>query len=151
MYSFNVANPRHTRRRRASYKIFEGGSVNEYDQARGNSLNRNFSGVAISATANALMVVENWWHQLVRQRRHRRRRPLRLRQLQQRPAGDGVADRHQRPQRQHQAARRLRTTGQLTDQFKMTYVHDAAAKHRHLLRHLRPPGVVSSTGCDGQS
>jgi hypothetical protein len=47
--------------------VFEGGSVNV--NREGFSYNRNFSGVAISATSNTLMVVENasrhgWIHTL---------------------------------------------------------------------------------------
>src|SRR6185369_15182902 len=60
VYSFNVAdrsNPTKT----GELKVFEGGAVNFYDKNTGASFNRNFENVYIAATANALMVVENWW------------------------------------------------------------------------------------------
>lgn len=40
--------------------IFAGGSVQTYDPSTGSTFTRSFRDVAISATANALMVVENW-------------------------------------------------------------------------------------------
>jgi hypothetical protein len=59
VYSFDVTDPRNTKEV-GRLQIFEGGSVNFYDQKTGQSYNRNFNGVTISATSNALMVVENW-------------------------------------------------------------------------------------------
>src|SRR6185295_20403386 len=59
VYSFNVANPSDVQQV-AALKIFEGGSVMVNDD-KGNYFNRSFGSVAISATSNALMVVENWY------------------------------------------------------------------------------------------
>jgi hypothetical protein len=59
VYSFNVANPQDVKQV-GELKIFEGGSVS-IDDAQGNyHYDKSFSSVAISATSNALMVVENW-------------------------------------------------------------------------------------------
>jgi hypothetical protein len=119
VYSFNVADPARPVEK-ARHKIFEGGSVNVPSSVPGGSLNRSFSSVAISATANALMVVENWAVSL--------------------GGGpycdvDGFAGQQavvslidiSDPQGSIAEHARFETRGQLTDQFKMTYVHDAAA------------------------
>ncbi len=60
VYSFDVSNKREPAKV-GELKIFEGGSINVRDPKTGSSLNRNFQDVAIGATSNALMVVENWW------------------------------------------------------------------------------------------
>ncbi|HEY0715470.1 MAG TPA: beta-propeller domain-containing protein, partial [Polyangia bacterium] len=57
VYSFNVADPANLQKV-GEYKIFEGGSVAVSDQT--GSHHRTFSNVYISATANARMVAENW-------------------------------------------------------------------------------------------
>ena len=59
VYSFNVADPQNLRLVQ-KLKIFEGGSLYAEDPVTGGSVDRYFSGVAISATSNSLMVVENW-------------------------------------------------------------------------------------------
>ena len=59
VYSFDVSNPAQVKKV-AELKIFEGGSLNIQDPMNRESFTRTFTGVAISATSNALMVVENW-------------------------------------------------------------------------------------------
>ena len=86
VYSFNVADAQNPRKV-GEYKVFEGGSL-EHQRLAGELLRHAAStSVAISATANALMVVENWYVSASSQGR-----PIgpnggrRLRQLQQQPA-----------------------------------------------------------------
>lgn len=57
VYSFNAANPKDVKLVQ-KLKVFEGGAGNE--STDGQSSGRWFNGVTISATSNALMVVENW-------------------------------------------------------------------------------------------
>ncbi len=127
VYSFNVSDPAHPVEK-DRHKIFEGGGINEYDPDRGTSVNRSFSGVTISATSNALMVVENWYLSW----------SITGGSPGSRPGCGGqsyysgqeavvslidISD----PQGNIAEHARFRTAGQLNDQFKMTYVHDAAA------------------------
>lgn len=58
VYSFDVKNPAQLRLVE-KLKIFEGGSYTE--GANGSRESRSFSNVTITATSNALMVVENWY------------------------------------------------------------------------------------------
>lgn len=60
VYSFNVAD-RTDLKLVEKLKIFEGGSVSDEDPVTGGTVTRSFSSVAISATSNTLMVVENWY------------------------------------------------------------------------------------------
>lgn len=60
VYSFNVANPADVKLVE-KLQIFEGGSVSAEDPVTGGNVTRSFSNVAISATSNTLMVVENWY------------------------------------------------------------------------------------------
>jgi hypothetical protein len=57
VYSFDVSDAKNPRKMN-ELQLFEGGSV-QYTDGNG-SYTKYFRGVAISATANALMVVENW-------------------------------------------------------------------------------------------
>jgi hypothetical protein len=59
VYSFNVANPKNLKLV-DKLKIFEGGSYSENDPATGAYKSRTFDNLTLSATANTLMVVENW-------------------------------------------------------------------------------------------
>jgi len=59
VYSFNVANPSAMQLVK-KLQIFEGGGIAFNDPKLGVGLYRQFQSVAISATSNALMVVENW-------------------------------------------------------------------------------------------
>jgi hypothetical protein len=120
VYAFDVSdrsNPKKT----GELKIFEGGAVNFYDRTTGASFNRSFSGVWISATANALMVVENWYISassgFVRG-----------------STGCGYYNSDQQavvsivdisdPNGSIRVHTKFETAGSLTDQFKQTYVHD---------------------------
>ena len=60
VYSFNVADPMDLKLVQ-KLKIFEGGSLSASDPVTGGEVSRYFGDVAISATSNALMVVENWY------------------------------------------------------------------------------------------
>jgi hypothetical protein len=60
VYSFNVADPQNLQLVQ-KLKIFEGGSISDSDPVTGGQVTRYFSDVALSATSNALMVVENWY------------------------------------------------------------------------------------------
>jgi hypothetical protein len=112
VYSYDVSDPQNPRQA-GQLQIFEGG--NTQDQ----SSSRYFSGVAISATANALMVVENWntWGSGIG------------------PCGWGndqqavvsvfdISD----PTGNIRLHTHFSTGGSLDDQFKMTYRFDDATK-----------------------
>lgn len=60
VYSFNVADPKNPALVE-KLQIFEGGSVDVQDPKTQSYYSRYFNNVTISATSNALMVVENWW------------------------------------------------------------------------------------------
>ncbi len=127
VYSFNVADPSNLQLVQ-QLKVFEGGSVNFNDPKLGISLSRNFQSVSISATSNALMVVENW----------------QVSSSSNSPSPNGqsyscgsynsdqqamvslidISD----PKGSIRLHSRFETAGQLTDQFKMTYVFDETAK-----------------------
>jgi hypothetical protein len=126
VYSFNVANPQ-VLQKVGEHKIFEGGSVNEND-GQGNYYDRSFSEVYISATANALMVAENWNSYASTAGNS--------------PRGNiGGCGSYNSTQRVHVSLIDISdptgvikphvdfwTAGRVSDQFKMTYVFDAAAK-----------------------
>jgi Beta propeller domain/LVIVD repeat len=131
VYSFNVANPADVKLVE-ELPIFEGGNINVNEN--GYSFNRNFQSVAISATSNALMVVENWYES----------------QYQSGTSGAGgssgvavprpacgsysstqfakvsVID-ISNPSGDIKLQAKFRTEGSLGDQFKMTYVFDKLA------------------------
>jgi hypothetical protein len=54
VYSYDVSDPQHPRQA-GQLQVFEGGDVST------SASGRSFGGVTISATSNALMVVENWY------------------------------------------------------------------------------------------
>jgi hypothetical protein len=147
VYSFNVADPAHPVEK-GRHKIFEGGSINEYDPARGTSVNRNFSGVAISATANALMVVENWWLSWSDSGGSGGSSGCGQSYYSGQEAVVSLIDISD-PQGNIAEHARFRTTGQLNDQFKMTYVHDAAASTGTFYGIFNRQ-IFSSTGCNWQ-
>jgi hypothetical protein len=59
VYSFDVSSPS-SLKQVGALKIFEGGSTSSYDPNTGESHSRYSSGVTLSATANAIMAVQNW-------------------------------------------------------------------------------------------
>jgi hypothetical protein len=143
VYSFDVSD-RQSPKLMGELKIFEGGSVNVHDAQTGSSYNRNFRSVALSATANALMVVENWdFYAYV--------------------SGGGqscgffnsnqqaivsivdISD----PRGSIKVHTRFETSGALTDQFKMTYVH-SAADNTGTFYGIFGRQVWSSADCSGE-
>jgi hypothetical protein len=60
VYSFDATTPSNLKQV-GQIKVFEGGSTSTYNQATGESHSRYSSGVTLSATSNAIMVVQNWY------------------------------------------------------------------------------------------
>lgn len=60
VYSFDVSTPSNLKQV-GKLKVFEGGSTNTYDEKTGESHGRSSNGVTLSATSNAIMVVQNWY------------------------------------------------------------------------------------------
>ena len=127
VYSFNVGDPEDPQLVE-KLKIFEGGSYNnEGDCIRGfcpaaASENRSFSGLALSATSNALMVVENWQTYSYSNEIGRCGNSESTQQ-----ALVSVVDISD-PAGDIRLHTRFETRGQLTDQFKQTYVFDEATQ-----------------------
>ncbi|HVZ74341.1 MAG TPA: beta-propeller domain-containing protein [Polyangia bacterium] len=143
VYSFNVAdatNPSLVQ----SLKIFEGGSVQYWDN--NSSYYRTFSDVQIAATSNALMVVENWW---VSASTSSGSGPS---------SGCGSYESGQLaitsiidvsdPTGKIRLHTKFQTAGQLTDQFKQTYVFDSTAKTGTYFG-VFARQVYASNGCVG--
>ena len=109
--------------------------------SQGNSFDRRFDSVAISATANALMVVENWYVSASSQGG-----PVG-------PSGGGCGSYNSNqlasvslidisdPERRDPAARQLRDRGQPERPVQDDLRRRRGDRDRHLLRHLRPPGL----------
>lgn len=133
VYSFDASQPSNLKQV-GKLKIFEGGSSSSYDPKTGESHGRYSNGVTLSATANAIMVVQNWsTYDSV---------PPVVSVTAGADAGIGmpgcwssrsdqqsvvsvvdVSD----PSGVIQVAATFSTPGALTDQFKQTYVYDAQA------------------------
>jgi hypothetical protein len=145
VYSFNVADAKNPALVK-SLQVFEGGSVNYYDN--NSSYNRWFQGVTIAATSNALMVVENWYVSAWND-----------------PAQGSVAragcGSYESDQRAHVSiidvsdpAGTIRkhtdfwTSGSLGDQFKQTYVFDPTTKTGTYYG-IFTRNVWSGAGCTG--
>jgi hypothetical protein len=144
VYAFDVSdrgNPRKT----GELKIFEGGAVNFYDMASGVSYNRNFNGVWISATANALMVVENWY--ISSGGGYRNGYCGYYNSDQQ--AVVSVIDISD-PKGSIRLHTHFETAGSLTDQFKQTYVSDPATGRGTYYGIFARQGW-GSTDCQGQT
>jgi hypothetical protein len=60
VYSFDASTPSNLKQV-GQIKVFEGGSTSSYDQTTGESHSRYSNGVTLSATSNAIMVVQNWY------------------------------------------------------------------------------------------
>jgi hypothetical protein len=60
VYSFDASIPSNLKQV-GQLKVFEGGSTDTYNSATGESHSRYSSGVTLSATSNAIMVVQNWY------------------------------------------------------------------------------------------
>jgi hypothetical protein len=118
VYSFDVSNAQNPRLA-GMLKIFEGGGYNNYDKTSGSSSSRSFGGVAISATSNALMVVENWYGYSYSGgtycgSQNTQEAVVSLIDISD-PTGNIRLHSH------------FTTSGVLSDQFKMTYVPDPAS------------------------
>jgi hypothetical protein len=145
VYSFNVAD-RMNPTKIGELKVFEGGAVNYYDKVTGASFNRNFAGVYIAATANALMVVENWWIGSSGGYKPG-------------ASGCGYYNSDQQavvsiidisdPNGAIRLHTRFETAGELTDQFKQTYVNDPVTKRGTYYGIFARRGWTSSN-CDGE-
>ena len=59
VYSFDATTPSNLKQV-GKLQVFEGGTTSAYDQATGETHGRYSSGVTLSATSNAIMVVQNW-------------------------------------------------------------------------------------------
>jgi hypothetical protein len=147
VYSFDVSDPKAPRKVN-ELQIFEGGSVSFSNNNV--SYNKYFSGVAISATSNALMVVENW--------------NVYASSYSTSTSGYGygcgsyesnqisvvslidVSD----PKGTIRLHTKFETSGTVSDQFKMTYVFDDAAKTGTFFG-IFARSVWSSSGCSGTS
>ncbi len=143
VYSFNVADAKRPVLVQ-QLKIFEGGSVQEYDQQ--SSYYKTFTGVTIAATANALMVVENWsvssWNNGTSMV----------------GSGCGSYESNQQavvsiidvsdPTGKIRLHTSFKTAGWLGDQFKQTYVYDTATKTGTYYGIFNRQ-VWSSAGCSG--
>jgi hypothetical protein len=120
VYSFNVKNPKAPQLVQ-KLKIFEGGSYKIKDEKTGTYLRRYFSNVSISATSNTLMVVENWrkygW---VKGSQYQCSSSVSLQQ-----AVVSLIDISD-PSGKINVHAKFETYGQLSDQFKQTYIYDKA-------------------------
>jgi hypothetical protein len=148
VYSFNVANPSSMQLVK-KLQIFEGGGVQFNDPKLGIGLYRSFQSVAISATANALMVVENWYlstynNGVTSNGSYR--------------CGSYSSDQQARvsiidisdPAGDIRVHTKFETEGALGDQFKMTYVDDPKAKTGTFFGIFARQGW-SGSNCSGQS
>lgn len=141
-YSFNVANPKKLQKVQ-ELKIFEGGGYQNYSD--GTSSSRWFQGVTISATSNALMVVENWnTYSSVYGAGYSCGTSESLNQ-----AVVSVIDISD-PQGAIRKHTSFETYGQLGDQFKQTYVVDPATG-KGTYYGIFARREWSSAGCTGES
>ena len=60
VYSFDASTPSNLQQV-GQLKVFQGGSTSSYDSNTGESHSRYSNGVSLSATSNAIMVVQNWY------------------------------------------------------------------------------------------
>ena len=143
VYSFDVANPK-VPKKVNELQIFEGGSTNF--NADGFYYYKYFQNVALSATSNALMVVENWYVYT---------------NVSSSVTGRcGAYESNQRavvsvidisdPKGTIRRHTRFETNGTISDQFKMTYVYDETAKTGTFYG-IFGRSVWSTSGCMGTS
>ena len=144
VYSFDVSDPKAPRKVN-ELQIFEGGSV----QFSNNnvSYSKYFSNVAISATSNALMVVENWYVYASSYNSSG-------------GYGCGSYESNQvsvvslidvsDPKGTIRLHTKFETSGTVGDQFKMTYVFDDAAQTGTFFG-IFSRSVWASSGCSGTS
>ncbi|MBW2732843.1 MAG: beta-propeller domain-containing protein [Deltaproteobacteria bacterium] len=122
VYSFNVADPK-APQLVDQLQIFKGGSYETEDPITGATTRRYFQQVAISATSNSLMVVENWRkYGYVPGSDYRCSNYTSLQQ-----AIVSIVDISD-PKGAIRVHTRFETYGSLTDQFKQTYFFDDVTK-----------------------
>jgi hypothetical protein len=151
VYSFDASTPSNLKQV-GKLKVFEGGSTNTYDQTTGESHSRYSSGVTLSATSNAIMVVQNWstYDSVPGQPiKDSSGNPISY------TCGSYQSDQQSvvsvvdvsDPAGNIQVAATFATEGALTDQFKQTYVFDAQANTGTYLG-IFARNTWSGTGCD---
>jgi hypothetical protein len=146
VYSFDVSDPKAPRKVN-ELQIFEGGSVNNYTYG-GSYYNKYFSGVAISATSNALMVVENWYVYASNYSSATGTYGCGSYESNQMSVVSiiDVSD----PSGQIRRHTKFETNGTVSDQFKMTYVFDETANTGTFFG-IFARSVWSTSGCSGTS
>jgi hypothetical protein len=142
VYSFDVVQPQAPKLVQ-KLQIFEGGNVSIKDPKTNKSYKRYFQGVTIAATANALMVVENWYINAYNNGGS--------------PCGSWESDQQavvsiidiSDPKGAIRRHTRFTTAGALGDQFKQTYVFDPATKTGTYYG-IFARQAWSSAGCEGE-
>ena len=118
VYSFNVADPKNLKLV-DKLQIFEGGGYSSKNSTSGTYASRYFSSVTISATSNALMVVENWRkYGYVSGSKYKCGNSYSLQQ-----AMVSIVDISD-PYGKIKLHTKFETYGALGDQFKQTYIYD---------------------------
>lgn len=140
VYSYNIADPSNPTQI-AELKIFEGGAATSSTAT--SSSGRSFGGIAISATANTLHVVENWYSWSSDWSSPQPTCGYRSESAQQAIVSIIDISDPTGHIRKHSS---FTTPGSLNDQFKHTYVYDAATKKGHYLGIFQRQ-EWSSSGC----
>jgi hypothetical protein len=131
VYSFDASTPSNLKQV-GQIKVFEGGSTESYNATTGESHSRYSSGVTLSATSNAIMVVQNWYtNDYVPSDASLGidggRPPSKCSSYKNdQESVVSVVDVSD-PAGTIRVAATFTTQGSVGDQFKQTYVHDAAA------------------------
>jgi hypothetical protein len=142
VYSFDVSDPKNLEKVN-ELEIFEGGSIQWSEGSQ--SYSKSFQGVNISATSNALMVAENWSLYSYSSSGSYGCGNYESNQL----AVISIIDISD-PKGAIRRHTRFETSGQIGDQFKMTYVYDIAAKTGTFFGIFARP-AFSGAGCSGTS
>lgn len=131
VYSFDVSTPSDLKQV-GQLQVFQGDSTESYDPVTGESHGRWSNGVTLSATSNAIMVVQNWYTS-----DYVPAPTVTLPDGTVSSTGCGYSRSDQEsivsvvdvsnPTGVIQVAATFKTAGALGDQFKQTYVYDAAA------------------------
>jgi hypothetical protein len=145
VYSFDVSDPKNPQKVN-ELQIFEGGSTQFTSSEQ--SYYKYFQGVAISATSNALMVVENWYLYSYSSSSTGSTRSCGSYDSNQQSVVSiiDISD----PKGSIRRHTRFETGGTVSDQFKMTYVYDDQAKTGTFFG-IFARQVWSSSGCGGTS
>jgi hypothetical protein len=144
VYSFNVADPKNLVLV-DQLKVFEGGAYSENDPNWNSYEQRYFQQVTISATSNALMVVENW-----QTYGYVKNSPYNCGSYtSQQQAIVSIIDISD-PKGQIHVHTKFETYGQLLDQFKQTYIYDDTTK-KGIYLGIFARREWSSQNCTGSS